>query len=250
VAALDDVDLAVGASGGGGGDGGVSTGSTASEGGIHNHVHNHVHNTASVALAAQPLPRVRRGKQASKNHSECTVYLDADVTFYERWRGDCDPTWSAATCLSTRILRVSVKMVDTLVQVDSLFADALERTISFRAAGAHVQTSHSGEHLPDLTQIAAATQVHDAYGQWLAAGATYDGQESSLEPVRQGVATTALDSCLNYLFTHVALNRSALGMASTPGICADGHVCVVGPTSTPVTSHPHVPCDLSAACSE
>jgi hypothetical protein len=223
-----------GSSLGGGGTSGTrnSTGDQVHTDVVNIHHHVHIRNPANVASVAQPPLRARRGKQASKNHSECTVYLDADVTFYERWRGDCDPTWSAATCLSTRISRVSVKMVDTLIQVDSLFADALERTISFRAAGAHVQTSHSGEQLPDLTEIAAATRVHDAYGQWLAAGATYDGDGSSLEPVRQGVATTALDSCLNYLFTHVALNGSALGIASTPGICADGHVCVVGPTST------------------
>lgn len=43
------------------------------------------------------LEQARRGGPASTAHTECSVFLDAHVTFFDHWKGDCDASWTMVT---------------------------------------------------------------------------------------------------------------------------------------------------------
>ena len=47
-------------------------------------------------------------------HTQCSVFLDADQTFFDAWKGTCAPQLSAQDCLTLQLQTVTIKMIDVL----------------------------------------------------------------------------------------------------------------------------------------
>ena len=127
-----------------------------------------------------------------------------------------------AQCLARQIERVTIRVLDTLHQTDELYRrDAqIGRKLRLAAAGVHVQTTAGGSNLPNMKNY-NPDQVLDAYKKWLAKGTKPPDQASWKTTQRGPGLPAAIDSCLNHLFTHTDFNTGTLGVASTPGLCAE-----------------------------
>ena len=95
--------------------------------------------------------RARRAG-AGKGKTQCSVFLDADKTFFDQWKGACSPTWSSPKCTRKQVERVTVKMVDVLHQTDEIYRKdpVVGKLVTLVVAGTHVQTARASGGLPDM----------------------------------------------------------------------------------------------------
>ena len=166
-----------------------------------------------------------KGPAASSAHTECRVFLDGDPLYYDRWKGECLSSWSATACETVRVARVTVKMIETLHQIDELYRrdSNLGGTVTLAVAGTHVFTS-SSSGIPDMTGK-TSNGVIDSYQMWLASGHTVKRENgawvSDMDSVRGTAQPKAIEVCLNHLFTHVDFNTGTLGVATMAAICPE-----------------------------
>lgn len=189
----------------------------------HDDGHNHDHDHGIVG----DLNRDRRGGPASSSHTECNVFLDADSYYYNRWKGECLPGWSAVACETQQVARVTVRMIETLHQIDELYRrdTKLGGKVTLAVAGTHVFTS-SSSGVANMNGK-SSDAVLKSYKEWLATGhsLSYDQQSrswvSDTDAIRGPGQPKAFEVCLNHLFTHVDFNTGTLGVAVMEGICRE-----------------------------
>ena len=58
--------------------------------------------------------QARRAAPASSNHIGCGVFLDADKSYFDQWKGACTSGWSATECTRRQVERVTIRMIDSL----------------------------------------------------------------------------------------------------------------------------------------
>ena len=177
--------------------------------------------------------RARRAGPAA-GHTQCNIFLDADKTYFDQWKGTCPSGWSSTKCTNKQIERVTIKMVDVLHLSDNIWSSdgVLKRFIKLVVAGTNVQTARSGDGLPDMRVHGTdSSGLLSSYGKWLATGAdvssAYDYPQrkwiytTTMPDMRGGGAPKANEVCTNHLFTHVDFGTGTLGVASLRAICTE-----------------------------
>ena len=61
--------------------------------------------------ADHPHRHRRESSPSSNQHTECKIFADADPLFFDKWKGECMPSWSADYCEEQQLNRVTVKMM-------------------------------------------------------------------------------------------------------------------------------------------
>ena len=143
-----------------------------------------------------PPGMARHRRRRAATDTKCTMVLDADYSFFERWRGECLGTWSDEECLDTRLHRVASKMIGVIHASDEVYRmdSKIGRVVQLNVVGTHVETE------PTSLFIRAGTTSLDAlktYFNWLNKGANfvYDTRQRQwvYSPVRVRGASNQLE---------------------------------------------------------
>jgi len=150
-----------------------------------------------------------RQRRATTVVRGCTVFLDADRSFYKQWQGDCADGLTAAQCEVVRWERVQVKMISALLNTDSIYRKQGSLELQLPLAGTYLSAT-------DIIDVngAASMSSSDAFGMyttWLASNS------------RGSTVLQSDEVCLNHLFTHVDMlddnGNSVIGKAAVQAMC-------------------------------
>lgn len=156
----------------------------------------------------------------------CSVFLDADATFYAQWRGVCNATLTAAACKWQQQHSVATKMLAAVRAADAALArnPFLGPKISVHVAGSHIHESNCSslgvlaqERLP-LLDVNDAQEALDVYARWLARDVRYFDGGPIAYPRAEGQPPSHA-VCANILFTHRDL-AGTLGLANVGAACS------------------------------
>ena len=139
----------------------------------------HTHADHAAANTSSPPPPSSRGRRAgpAAGHTQCNIFLDADQTYFDQWKGTCPRAWDSSKCSAKQVERVTIKMVDVLHQSDNIWSGdrVLKRIMKLVVAGTNVQVRRSGGGLPDMRvhgrqgspkDQGDASALLNSYGYW------------------------------------------------------------------------------------
>lgn len=204
----------------------------------------------ATAVLNRPL-RARRAGQQRVDHVQCSLYLDADATFFREWGGEV----GGSATFASRVAATLVKMIDVMYQVVALYGASanLGGSLQLHVRGATVHTELALQFAPTgsggNTRSLGSKLLH-AYQSWLAAGTSPAGVAQA---VRGPSQPTAQEVCLNHLFTHTNLG-GVIGVAiqASPEEDVVGGMCEVRGASEPMlpaaTEPRHASSSFLTAC--
>eukprot|EP00039_Didymoeca_costata_P019812 m.339024 g.339024 ORF g.339024 m.339024 type:complete len:1189 (-) comp18636_c0_seq1:668-4234(-) len=161
--------------------------------------------------------------RASVDHTICPMFLDADMHFYEQWKGTCEDGETEANCKIKQKDRVIAKMVDLIHLSNGVFQQsAVGSNITLVIAGVRVDPDSSPITASNKNFAQCGQLVLDDYAGFVASADAYSsGGNITFIP---GTANRANnDVCLNHFFTHYDC-QAALGVAFTFAVCQQDFV--------------------------
>lgn len=112
--------------------------------------------TTNDTVDAGPIRRRRDGPD-SNAHTECRVFVDADRTFYDQWKGLCASRATAAECAAHQVQTVTAKMIDLIIEADGIFR---RRTTN---GGVNYRLGIAGTHI--ITRCVASSYSCSSFGR-------------------------------------------------------------------------------------
>lgn len=169
-------------------------------------------------------------------HRVCSIFLDADDSFFRQWQGHCPSVDSPAACAERKLAQTQMRMLTIAHQAMGVFEDPVNiggLPVSLRVAGLSVL---SRNHLQTTGSLASADEILQTYQAFLAQNASLTEAQNQYQTraVRGALQPTSQEVCINFLFTHRNTSGS-LGAATTASTDANilGGLCETYVSASP-----------------